>query len=75
VVQRRNKKSSRKRLKHILTELFFDADSEYIIRFDTDRNLLIEIPVRKAKTDDSRKVCLGISQVVNVSVFGKCMIL
>jgi hypothetical protein len=49
--------------------LSFDGDSKYVISFDTDRSLLIqicEISVKKAKNDDPRKVCLGISQVANV---------
>ncbi len=47
----------------------FDADSKYVISFDTDRSPLIEIceiPVKQAKNDDPRKVCLDISQVANV---------
>ncbi len=42
------------------------ADSGYVIKFDTGRNLLMETAVRKTKTDDSAKVCLGISHVANV---------
>jgi hypothetical protein len=64
-----SKNSSRKRLRHTLVDSVFDADSKYIISFDTDRSLLIEIceiPVKKANNDGSRKVCLDISQVVNV---------
>jgi len=60
---------TRKRLKHILVDSVFDADSKCVISFDTDRSLLIEmcgIPAKKAKNDDPRIVCLGISQVANV---------
>jgi hypothetical protein len=63
------KQSSRKHLKHTLVYSVFDVDSKYVISFDTDRSLLIEIceiPVKKAKNADPRKVCLGISQVANV---------
>ncbi len=63
------KKSSRKRLKHTLVDSVFDIDSKYVISFDIDRSLLIEIceiPVKKAKNDDLRKVCLGISHVASV---------
>jgi hypothetical protein len=63
------KQSSRKRLKHTLVGSVFDANFKYVISFDTDRSLLIEtceIPVKKSKNDDPRKVCLRISQVANV---------
>jgi len=53
-------------LKHRLVDSVFDADSEYVIKFDTDRNLLMETAGRKSKTDGSTKVCLGVSQVANV---------
>jgi len=56
-------------MKHTLFESVFDADSKCVISFDTDRSLLIEIceiSVKKAKNDDPRKVCLGISQVTNI---------
>ncbi len=62
-------KSSRKRLKHTLVDSVFDVDSKYVISFDIDRSLLIEIceiPVKKAKNDGLRKVCLGISHVASV---------
>jgi hypothetical protein len=63
------KKSSRKRLKHTLFDSVFNADFKYVISFDTDRILLIEICeilVKKVKNGDPRIVCLGISQVANV---------
>jgi hypothetical protein len=63
------KKSSRKRLKHVLVDSVFDADSKCVSSFDTDRRLPIEmcgIPAQKAKNGDPRIVCLGISQVANV---------
>ncbi len=47
-----DEKSSRKRLKHALVDSVFDADSKYVISFDTDCSLLIEIcgiPVKKSK--------------------------
>ena len=51
-ISRQQKKNPRKRLKHALVDSVFDADSKYVISFDTDRSLLIEIceiPVKRSK--------------------------
>jgi hypothetical protein len=47
----------------------FFGEKKFKKTFETDRSLLIEIceiPVKKAKNDDPRKMCWDISQVANV---------
>ncbi len=63
------RKKFKKTFERCISRLSFDADFKYVISFGTDRSLLIkicEIPVKEAKNDDPRKVCLGISEVGNV---------